>query len=205
MRRPISGLALVSAVTVVVALGTSTTAGAAALGTNATAATARVVAGSPAAERATTGVVKGSGRIMYADPDDDVRFTVDATVTYPPGTTDPFAGKAQGTARVFHHFANAPTPTTIWADISVDCVVTGGRSATVTGIVTATSPNNTDWIGQRVGFNVADNGVGRFDRIGWSGPRMTGDPELRRCTAPAPFFTLKAGGYTVKDLSLFPR
>ncbi|GAA3130459.1 hypothetical protein GCM10010466_21400 [Planomonospora alba] len=196
MRRPAGSMALISAVTALTALGTGT---------------ATAAAGRPATERAekpekaVTGVVKGWGRIDYADPDDDVRFTVDATVTYPPGTIDPFAGEVRGTARVYHHFANAPTPITVWADISVDCVMIGGRSATVTGIVTAASAHNANWTGQRVGFSVVDNGAGRFDRIGWSGLRMDGDPELRRCTAPAPFFTVKEGGYTVKDVSLFPR
>ncbi|GAA2991421.1 hypothetical protein [Streptosporangium longisporum] len=198
MRRATGGVALISviALTVPVTAATATTA--------TVTVTADAATGRPAAERPATGVVRGSGRIAYPDPDDDVRFTVDATVTYRPGEVDPFAGDARGTARVFHHFANAPTPTTVWADVSVDCVVTGGRSATVTGFVTAASANSADWIGRRVGFSVTDNGAGRFDRIGWSGPRLAGDPELRRCAAPAPFFRVRTGGYTVKDVSPFP-
>ncbi|MFI6508334.1 hypothetical protein ACIBCT_12065 [Streptosporangium sp. NPDC050855] len=215
MRRATGGMALISVVALTVPSTSATTANATtangtttstttASATTASATTADAATGRPAAERPVIGVVKGSGRIAYPDPDDDVRFTVDATVTYRPGELDPFAGEARGTARVRHHFANAPTPTTVWADVSVDCVLTGGRSATVTGFVTAASANNADWVGQRVGFSVTDNGAGRFDRIGWSGPRLAGDPELRRCAAPAPFFRVKAGGYTVKDVSPFP-
>jgi hypothetical protein len=114
------------------------------------------------------------------------------------------AGWSRGTARISHHAPETPQgPFTVWAEIDVDCVVTGGRTATVTGRVIKADPQSqrNGWVGQRFGFSVADNGRGRFDRVGWSGPRNeeAGEPELRPCMAPAPFYTVRAGGYTVKD------
>lgn len=194
-------------VTWMAAVALATTMGATAVGGMAIATTE-----DPAAQKtAGVGRVQGWGRLNYQDPTHDVQFSVNATVTYPPGTVNPMGGIARGTARVSHHAPNAPGgPVTIWAVIKVDCVVTGGRVATVTGEVVAADPmsQKNGWMGQQFGFSVADNGSGRFDRIGWSGPQVRGvpghpdDPVLRRCMAPAPFHTVRAGGYTVVDTSI---
>ncbi|WP_203173083.1 hypothetical protein [Micromonospora parastrephiae] len=165
-----------------------------------------------AQETAGVGSVKGWGRLHYPDPTHDVEFSVDATVTYPAGTANPMDGVARGTARISHHAPNAAGgPVTIWAQIRVDCVVTGGRVATVTGEVVDADPmsQKNRWVGQRFGFSVADNGRGHFDRVGWSGPQLRDvpgrpdDPELRWCMAPAPFHTVRAGGYTVLGANFF--
>ncbi|WP_328473476.1 hypothetical protein OHA21_12610 [Actinoplanes sp. NBC_00393] len=159
-----------------------------------------------ASESTVTASVQGSGRLRYLDPTHDVRFSVDAAVTLPAGSTDPMAGDARGTARISHHVPNTPDgPMTIWARIRVDCVVTGGRVATITGEVGDADPvsRRNGWMKQRFGFSVADNGRGAFDRVGWSGPQrrdvpgQPDDPELRRCMAPAPFLAVQTGGYTV--------
>ncbi|MEU7800425.1 hypothetical protein AB0J14_33485 [Micromonospora arborensis] len=198
MRKVIRRVAL----TAVAAL--ATTMGAAAVGGAANATTE----GPAAQETASVGSVQGWGRLNYEDPLHVVQFSVDATVTYPPGTANPMNGLARGTARISHHAPNAPGgPVTIWAEIKVDCVVTGGRVATVTGEVVDADPMSREigWMNQRFGFSVADNGKGHFDRVGWSGPQLRDvpgrpdDPELRRCMAPAPFHTVRAGGYTVVD------
>lgn len=151
------------------------------------------------------GAVHGSGQVVYSSSgDDDVRFTIDATVRYPPGTVDPSGGEATGTARVYHANVNYPH-LTAWADVRVDCVVTGGRTATVTGFVTDASPAvRADWINRRIGFAVTDGGGRKADRVGWTGPPVKNAPEWPRCMAPAPFFTLRSGGFSVRGVELFP-
>lgn len=158
--------------------------------------------------RPPSGRVHGSARLAYPDPTHDVRFTVDATVSYPAGTADPMGGVPGGTARISHHAPNAAGgPVTIWARIAVDCVVTGGGVATITGEVVDADPRSraAGWLRQRFGFSVADDGGGRPDRVGWSGPQLRNvpgrpdDPVLRRCMAPAPFLAVRSGGYTVVD------
>ncbi|PYC66828.1 hypothetical protein C7C45_23295 [Micromonospora arborensis] len=90
------------ALTAVAAL--ATTMGAAAVGGAANATTE----GPAARETASVGSVRGWGRLNYEDPLHVVQFSVDATVTYPPGTANPMNGLARGTARISHHAPNAP-------------------------------------------------------------------------------------------------
>lgn len=85
-----------------------------------------------------------------------------------------------------------------WAEIAVDCVVTGGPVATITGVVVDASPDNQDLRETRIGFSVYD-GHGNRDRVGFTGPPQPGDPPLWKCVAIAPTFTVLKGGYTVES------
>ncbi|MEV0492905.1 Repetin [Streptomyces atratus] len=69
---------------------------------------------------------------LYRPAGDDITFTFDAHLAAK-DTMDP--GKAYSTFRFHHVFPNG---TSGWAEGSVDCLVTGGKVAVVTGVVTAT-------------------------------------------------------------------
>lgn len=142
--------------------------------------------------------MKGSARVAYlASPDDEVRFVVDADATFA-DPHSPFPTEVSGRVRVSHYVAaGQPEPFTVWAEVAVDCMMTGGPTATVTGIVVDASPETRDWLGLRLGFSIYDGGSS--DRIGFSGPTQRGEPLLQKCMAPAATFTVWQGGYTVRD------
>lgn len=142
--------------------------------------------------------LRGSAHILWPpSPNDIVQFSVDAYARYNDPNGSPLPSESWGTAWLSHRFTGQ-NPGLLWYSISVDCLMTGGRTATVTGIVTDASDNAQSSIGTRFGFSVADLGR-RHDRVGFSGGPRPGDPELRKCMAPAMFFTLKDGDYTVTD------
>jgi hypothetical protein len=145
--------------------------------------------------------VTGSARVAYPpSPDDEVRFTFDAHATVVPGHW-PFPTAAQGRVKVSHRVA--ADNRTHWAEAEVDCLMTGGRTATLTAVVTKTSPALKDWTGVRLGFGVYDGGRDRagrsHDRTGFSSPT---ERNLPRCMAPAPFAQVQQGGFTVKEAHL---
>ena len=73
-----------------------------------------------------------------------------------------------------------------------------GGQATVTGKVVDASENGQDLMHTRIGFSVAD--LGRRDLVGFTGaksPYPEDSPEVRMCTAPPPFFSIREGGYSV--------
>ncbi|MEU4623939.1 hypothetical protein AB0G04_28690 [Actinoplanes sp. NPDC023801] len=139
----------------------------------------------------------GSALVFYPpSPADEVRFTVDAYARY--GGLGPWPVRSWGTAHLSHH---SPAQNyTVWYSMRVDCLMTGGDTATVTGEVLDASPNAAGWIGDRVGFSVTDRG--RRDRVGMTGllsPYPDDSPAPRKCTAPAAYSTVVGGGYTVTD------
>lgn len=153
------------------------------------------------------GSLRGSARLEHFTPGDDVRFSVNAHASYPRPAQSPYPATATGTARFYHWFSQATPPVAVWAEISVDCLVTGGNTATVTGFVVDASPQLSDWEERkiRLGFSVVDNGKGGIDRVGFSGPTDRGEPLLQECMAPAAYFPVKKGGYTVRDAGLVRR
>ncbi|MEH1017775.1 hypothetical protein V6U90_32490 [Micromonospora sp. CPCC 206060] len=181
----------------------------AALGVAAVAASA-IPAASPATATTQTqseASVTGSARVFYSPaPDDDVRFTFDAHAVSPTTGQIPHPADAQGTVRVYHRVAALNL--TLWAEGEVNCVMTSGRAATLTAIVTKTSPElSQSWMGKHLGFTVFDGGddesVHSLDQMGSTGPVenlakcMAGNPNAP-VMAPAPFFTVQSGGYRVE-------
>jgi hypothetical protein len=156
----------------------------------------------PAPSGTMTASLTGWGRLVWFDPGDDLQFTVAAHATYTP--SHPFPATSTGTARVVHRFNSQQPPVTVWADVTVDCLSTGRDTATVTGIVTDAHPLLADWRNHRVGFSVSEGRRGRPDHVGFSGPPDAGEPELRRCMAPAALFPVRDGGYTIRDANLIP-
>lgn len=99
--------------------------------------------------------VSGQGRIFYAySPDDEIRFTVDATAApfsrpldqLPKGMPTDARGKV-----TFSHWV-ARTKETRTAEAAVDCLVTGGDTATLTAVITKSA--DPEEIGTRYGFSV---------------------------------------------------
>jgi hypothetical protein len=76
-------------------------------------------------------------------------------------------------------------------------MMTGGRTATVTGKITRAAPAGEAFLGRRIGFSVAD--LGRRGQVGFTGVTPAGEPELTRCMAPGTFFTVQSGDFTVRD------
>ncbi|WJV50072.1 Repetin [Streptomyces flavofungini] len=126
---------------------------------------------------------------LFRKTTEDVTFTFDAHLAAK-YNDDP--SKATGTFEFVH--LDKPGGKGGWAKGRIDCLVTGGKVASVTGIITKT--NIKDIKGGRVGFSVHDKGPGKLDRAGYSwgatgGP--TGDKKLPKCNSAAPFEVVKKG------------
>ncbi|MFJ6821097.1 Repetin [Streptomyces niveus] len=122
---------------------------------------------------------------LYRSLGDDITFTFDAHLAAE-DTDDP--SKATGTFRFSHHL-NGEGAT---AEVAVDCLVTGGKVAVVSGVITESDLEGAK--GERVGVTVHD--LGRKDRLGYSWA-STGSPAdqgpLPKCVSSAPFESVKAG------------
>jgi hypothetical protein len=166
----------------------------------------------PTPAESTDASVIGSARVFFHySPDDDIRFTFNAhrapftrpTDEAPQGTPS----DARGTVTFTHRFDGQDTTYAVEAE--VECLLTGGPSATLTAIVTESSHGQME-VGQRLGFSVYDGGTdedGRSqDRMGFSWGVADGR-DLRPCMAPAPFTEVTAGDYAVQhaDVPPFPQ
>ncbi|WP_407566188.1 Repetin [Streptomyces sp. 184] len=116
---------------------------------------------------------------------DDITFSFDARLAAK-HNDDPL--QATGTFRFSHYLGGEGA----WAKADVDCLVTGGKVAVVTGTITDTDLPGAK--GLRVGVTVHDQGGN--DRLGysWAG---TGSPaedkDLAPCVSSAPFEKVKRG------------
>ncbi|MEV6786438.1 Repetin [Streptomyces sp. NPDC051098] len=122
---------------------------------------------------------------LYRSLGDDITFTFDAHLAAK-DTDDPL--KATGTFS-WSHYLNGEGA---WAKARVDCLVTGGKVAVVSGVITDTDLEGAK--GTRVGITVHD--VGRKDRLGYSWAAQ-GSPvetkDLPRCVGSAPFEKVTGG------------
>ncbi|MCP9952932.1 hypothetical protein [Actinomadura madurae] len=151
-----------------------------------------------------TSHLEGRARMYFPAPDNDIHVTVNAHAAFDPsGASKPT--RSWGTFRISHRF-KMPDGTwfTNWGDLTVDCLTTGGPTATVTGTLTRTTPGG-PWEEmlkkhERMGvsFYVAGEGAGP-SRIGLSGGPGPGDGPLRKCMAPAADAPVLDGGYTLID------
>ncbi|MEU9592908.1 Repetin [Streptomyces sp. NPDC048219] len=134
----------------------------------------------PREAAALTGTAK-----LYRSAGDDITFTFDAHLAAE-DDDDPL--KATGTFE-FSHYLNGKGAR---AKADVDCLLTGGDVAVVSGVITSSDlPGAT---GKRVGITVHD--LGRHDRLGYSWA-ATGSPAetdgLPRCVGSAPFEKVAKG------------
>lgn len=124
---------------------------------------------------------------LYRKTTEDVTFTFDAHLAQRHNMRP---DKATGTFKFVH--LDKPGGKGGWAKGRIDCLITGGKVATATGIITDT--NLKDIKGGRVGFAVHDQG--KQDRLGYSWAavgRPDGTKKLSKCTSAAPFEKVKAG------------
>ncbi|MFJ8077704.1 Repetin [Streptomyces sp. NPDC096176] len=161
------------------AIGAALLITAAAAGSAAASADSRT-GGKPREAAALTGSAK-----LYRSLGDDITFTFDAHLAAE-DNNDPT--KATGTFR-FSHYLNGEGA---YAEAEVDCLLTGGKVAVVSGVITRSDLTGAK--GKRVGITVHD--AGRKDRLGYSWA-ATGSPaeapDLPRCVGSAPFEKVKAG------------
>lgn len=122
---------------------------------------------------------------LYRSAGDDITFSFDAHLAAK-DTADPT--KATGTFEFSHYLNGAGAR----AKAEVDCLLTGGAVAVVSGVITDSDLPGAE--GKRVGVTVHD--VGRGDRLGYSWA-STGNPvetkELPKCVSSAPFEKVRKG------------
>ncbi|MGA5900795.1 Repetin [Streptomyces venetus] len=122
---------------------------------------------------------------LYRSAGDDITFSFDAHLAAE-DTAVPM--KATGTFE-FSHYRHGKGA---WAKAKVDCLVTGGKVAVVSGIITDSDLPGAE--GRRVGVTVHD--LGRHDRLGYSW-LASGNPaegnEPPECAASAPYEKVKKG------------
>ncbi|MGW4233219.1 hypothetical protein ACWEF9_28795 [Streptomyces sp. NPDC004980] len=158
---------------------------------------------------AKTASVHGEARISYVESiNDDIRFTIHAEQTpftrpVLPNAPEGLFTDARGTLKFSHTPRGGATG---WAEARVDCLVTSGRTATLTAIVTK---SNVEEAGARLGISVQQGGKGEPDRLGFSWGVVNVDPgnvdengwpvrpQAGTCMAPAPFTTVITGGFEV--------
>ncbi|GAA2275566.1 hypothetical protein GCM10010234_09010 [Streptomyces hawaiiensis] len=146
----------------------------------ATAATASDAPRPPREAAALTGAAK-----LFRSDGDDITFSFDAHLAAK-DTADPM--QATGTFE-FSHYLNGRGA---WAKARVDCLVTGGKVAVVSGVVTESDLPGAE--GRRVGVTIHD--LGHHDRLGYSW-LTSGSPaegnEPPKCASAAPFEKVKKG------------
>lgn len=152
---------------------------------------------SPSPETVAVSSLKGDGRMDYPVANQEVRVSVNARSTYTVGS---IPQRSWGTFRISH----AQDGKLYWGEFKVDCLTTGGPTATVTGRLVRTSPDH-PWLTtldphtrMGVSFLVPEKGEAR---IGLSGATKKGEPLLTRCMAPSADAKIVDGGYTLNDRS----
>ncbi|MGE7389624.1 hypothetical protein ACQKM2_29535 [Streptomyces sp. NPDC004126] len=165
-----------------------------------------------------TASVHGGGAIFFPySAKDDIRFTVDAesvpwTKPYPntPGLEQGLPTDARGRVTISHLFKE--TGFTGTAEAEVDCLVTGGKTATLTAVVKTSNVDG--WEGKRIGISVQDGERGAPDRVGFSwavanvdvkADGSVSEPRVGTCMAPAPFTEVVKGGFKVTPAPLAPQ
>ncbi|GAA2240292.1 MULTISPECIES: Repetin [Streptomyces] len=122
---------------------------------------------------------------LYRSAGDDITFSFDAHLAAK-DKADPM--KATGTFAFSHYRDDFGAR----AKVEVDCLVTGGKVAVVSGVITESDLPGAE--GKRVGVTVHD--LGRHDRLGYSWA-STGRPgqgnEPPECVSSAPFEKVEKG------------
>ncbi|WP_372351882.1 hypothetical protein [Streptomyces sp. KL116D] len=130
---------------------------------------------------------------LYRPYGDDITFTFDAHLA---AKDNMRPEKAFGTFS-FSHYVDGGGG---WAKGRIDCLVTGGKTAVMTGIVT---DSDTPHKGKRVGISVTDDG--RHDRVGYSWMSADADElTVPRCTSLPPFETIEKGSGDFQVLQWYP-
>ncbi|MFF1699116.1 Repetin [Streptomyces sp. NPDC058257] len=138
-------------------------------------------------------------------PGDNATITFDAHLDAA-DKNDP--GKAHGTVKLSHYIENAENPKFGGsAEARVDCLLTGGKVATVSAVITKADGGLKGAVGKRVGMTVHDRG--EQDRFGYSWA-MVGIPndlpdDMPKCVSAAPFERTKPGSGDLHVRPMDPR
>ncbi|MER6915896.1 Repetin [Streptomyces sp. NPDC000594] len=148
-------------------------------------------AAAPREAAALTGTAK-----LYRSRGDDITFSFDAHLAAKHRKSP---HKATGTF-TFRHYLNGKGAT---ARAEVDCLVTGGKVAVVSGVITKTDLPGAR--GKRVGVTVHD--LGGKDRLGysWATAPITAKGTIPRCVSSAPFEKVLAGSGGFRVLPWQPK
>ncbi|MFE9839618.1 Repetin [Streptomyces sp. NPDC005551] len=143
-----------------------------------------VASGAGDREKREAAALTGTAK-LYRSAGDDITFTFDAHLA---AKDDADPTKATGTFE-FSHYVNGVGAR---AKAEVDCLLTGGRVAVVSGVITDSDLPGAE--GRRVGITVHD--LGSHDRLGYSwasvgSPAETG--ALPACVGSAPFEKVRRG------------
>ncbi|MEU9499983.1 hypothetical protein [Streptomyces sp. NPDC048196] len=173
------------------------------------------VAPTPAKESSKVASVHGAGRIAYVySPHDDIRFTIDAEAApftrRMPGLPLPgLPTDAKGTVTIRHY--SPAHHVTGWSKAKVDCLVTGGGTATLTAVV---EESNVGTKGKRIGLSIQQGRGAGPDRLGFGWDLVNFEPRAKdkkdlesptgTCMAPAPFAPVVKGAFTVQHRELPP-
>lgn len=137
-----------------------------------------------------------TGKARLDRPEHVITFGFDAHLA-----AGAFPDKAKGTFNVRHQWPDGKVQ---WADVKVDCLVTGGKVAIVTG--TVAKSNIAGQYGKRVGITVDDRPEG--DRLGYSwlldGTVKEQPRGLRKCLGSVPIEKVdaKTGDFEVLPLEI---
>ncbi|MFE7368252.1 hypothetical protein [Streptomyces anulatus] len=154
-----------------------------------------------------TSSLKGWARMDYPDAGHDIQVTVDAHATFKGvGWAEP--DTSWGTFRIHHRMpaAKGEPEKVNWGDFEVDCLTSGGPTATVTGRIVRTGGNVGGWddylkrrVRMGISFYVGEGKDSGPSRIGLSGGTEKGEPRLSKCMAPAADSKVIKGGYDLTD------
>ncbi|UNO41043.1 hypothetical protein [Streptomyces sp. MST-110588] len=160
-----------------------------------------------AASGTLTSSLKGWGRMDYPDAGHDIQVTVDAHATFKGvGWAEP--DRAWGTFRIYHRMpaGKGEQAKVNWGDFKVDCLTSGGPTATVTGRIVHTGGDVGGWddylkrhVRMGISFYVGEGKGSGPSRIGLSGGTKEGEPLLSKCMAPAADSKVIRGGYDLTD------
>ncbi|CAL9403552.1 hypothetical protein SUDANB176_01514 [Streptomyces sp. enrichment culture] len=144
--------------------------------------------------------LQGTARLGYPVAEEEVRVTVDAHAAFGAGS---FPTRSWGTFRISHVVDGRDH----WGVFEVDCLTSGGPTATVTGRLVRTSPGHV-WRRELephtrmgVSFHVPRGGTAR---VGLSGATAKGEPLLTRCMAPAADMEVVDGRYSLREARRTP-
>ncbi|MFF0743802.1 hypothetical protein ACFYVL_25755 [Streptomyces sp. NPDC004111] len=157
---------------------------------------ARPTVRQPASAQAPREAAALTGKARLDRPGHLITFGFDAHLA-----AGAFPDAAKGTFSIRHQW---PEGNVQWADVKVDCLVTGGKVAVVTG--TVAKSNIPGQYGKRVGITVDDRPEG--DRLGYSwllDGHLTKQPRgLRKCLGSVPIEKVDAstGDFEVLPLEL---
>lgn len=138
----------------------------------------------------TTAAITGAGRMDFPAPGNHVYVAVDARAEFEGGS---FPERSSGTFTIYHRIEQpGQDPLVNWGVFEVDCMTTGGPTATVTGTMVRAHPDS-PWVkGFRTGVSLYLPGKGETALLG-----LAGQPEapLTPCMAPAPDADVIEGGF----------